>query len=367
MLALADCGESTEEQERFAFVAPENQTGDASFDWAVLVIHRGLAAEVGASTASDTAADARVAGAVNRIAYSTLTRADASGEVRLHSAIFDTSGHQFKREYTVTGNVLQVINRMASSISSETSPLGATSEEVLRKWPIFTGDFRDFENRCQSLAETEPGFGAALGSCAEMLTVNGRLEAVRGLLSRVPGERSREFSLEVQFNFGQGYMALKEYAKAAGFFRLGASSRPAMKNLLGYAEALSGRCDAGKQALEEYGRVPGEEANALDSLGEISFFCGQYREAEKYFLASESKWPAGRQEGLMEPIKAAAARLMSGDASGANQIASAHLQKLSKSNPQVAVNTRSVWTAISSATKPEERKKLIETSLIRRP
>ena len=367
MLALADCGESTEEQERFAFIAPENQTGDASFDWAATVVHRGLAAEVGASVASDTAADARTAGAINRIVYSTLTRADAASEVRLHSAIFDTNGHQFKREYTVTGNVLQVINRMAGSISQETNPLGAKSEEVLHRWPIFTGDFKDFESRCQSLADTETGFGAALGSCVELLTATGRLEVVRGLLSRVPDERSREFSPDVQFNFGQSYMALKEYSRAAVMFRLGASTRPGMKNMLGYAEGLSGRCDAGKQALEEYGRIPSEEPNALDSLGEISFFCGQYREAEKYFLASEAKWPVERQERLMEPMKAAAARLMAGDADGAKRLAGAHLLKLSKSNPQVAANLQPMWTAISSAATTEERKKLIESSLIRRP
>lgn len=370
-MALADCGEAPDEQERFAFLAPDNQTGDASFDWATTLVHRGLAAAVGGSVASETVADSRLAVGTNRIVYSTLTRAEASGEVRLHCAIFDPHGQQFKREFTVSGNVLQVINRMAVSINPEPNPLGAKSEETLRKWPIFAGDVGAFESQCVSLAESEPAFGAALGTCITQLTAGGRLEAVRALLERVPDKESREFSQEVQFEFGQSNMALKDYKKAADMYRLASSNRPGLKNMLGYAEALAGRCEVGKQAIEEYGRIPSEEANALDSLGEISFFCGQFKEAEKYFLASEPKWSAAQaqqqQQGVAEPMKAAAARLMAGDAAGANQLANSYLDKASKTNSQVATNIRTVWTSISNATTPDERKRLIEASLIRRP
>lgn len=373
-MVLADCGESPEEEERFAFLGADNQTGDAAVDWTTGVLHRGLSAAVGSSIAPDTVADARVStGGANRIVYSTLTRggsaSDGGGELRLHSAIFDAVGHRFNREYTVTGDSLQVINRMGTAINPKSSPLGAKSVEVLRKWPVLAGsDIGAFENQCLELAESEPAFGAALGSCAEQLTSNNRPEALRRLLSRVQPEQSRGFSVDVQETFGQSFMALKQYPDAAVVFRAASAERPTIKNILGYAEALSGRCDVAKHALEEYSRVPGQEPNALDSLGEVSFLCEKYGEAEQYFLAAEPKLMGiGSPQGVLEPFKAAAAKSMAGDSAGADKLANAALDKLGKSNPQAVATLKPLWGSISKAGSPEERKRMIEGSLIRRP
>lgn len=334
-----------------------------------MVVHRGLAAAVSGSAVADTIADAHTAGSgVNRIVYSTITRTDAAGEIRLHSVVFDANGHRFLHEHTVTGNVLQAINRMAASITPEPNPLGAKSEDALKKWPIFTGDAGAFEKSCLSLAETEPGFGAALGVCARQLTASRRLDAVRELMGRIPEDRARDFSPEVQSSFGDAYMALKDYATAASTFRKIAANRPGVKNILAYAESLAGNCAEGKRLLEENSRIAEEEANALDSLGEISFFCGEFAEAEQYFLASGPKWSGARlSQNVVEPLKAAAARIMTGDTAGANQMASAHFQKMSKANPQAVSSLQSVWTSISGAANPEARRKAIEASLIPRP
>lgn len=367
---LADCGgtDVQEEPERFAFLPPDNQTGDASLDWATQVIHRGMAAELGESISTNTAAESRLSSkGPNRIVYSTLTRAEAAGEVRLHSVIFEANGHQFVREFTVTGNVLQAINRMATSIHSQTNPLGANSEEVLKKWPVLAGgNVADYETKCLDLAESDPAFGAALGSCAEQLTASGRTDALRGLLSRVQPEQARQFTPDVLETFGNSYMALKQYSDAAVMFRNGAVGRPTIANILGYAEALSGRCDASKLALEEYSRVPGQEPNALDSLGETSFFCGKFKEAEQYFQAASTKL-MGTPQGELEPWKAAAARAMSGDEAGANQMANALLEKLGKSNPQAQGTYKALWSSITNARSGEERQRAIEQTLIHRP
>jgi hypothetical protein len=361
------CGEAPQEQqhERFAFLAPDNQTGDPSFDWTTAVIHRGLAGVVGAAVASDTIADARAAGIANRFVYSTLTKADAPGEVRLHSVLFDPAGQTFVREFTVTGNPLQVINRMAGNLTREPYPLGIKSEEALRKWPVFAGDINAYEAKCLELAGAEPGFGPAIGQCLDQFTTFKKLDTVRELLARVPPEHFTEFSPEVQYVFGQSYMALKEYAKAAGLYKLASGTLPAVKNLLGYADAMIGDCEGAKQALEEYASIPGEEPNALDSLGEVSYFCGQYKEAEQYFTQSAAKWKT--EQGQIEPVKAAAARLIAGDQKGADQIASAHFQKISKSDPRAAAALQPVWKSIAGATTVEERKARIEGTLIRRP
>jgi tetratricopeptide (TPR) repeat protein len=364
LFLLAGCGEAPVEQERFAFLAPDNQTGEAAFDWTTAVIHRGLAAAVGSSAATDTIAEARVSNVANRVVYNTLERGPDAGELRLHSSVFDPNGHRFVREYTVTGNSLQVINRMARNLTNEPYPLGIKTEDELRKWPVPTGDAQAFESKCIELAEAEPAFGAALGGCLDVLVAVNKSDAVRAILSKVPDETSKDFPPEIQYAFAQGYMALKEYAKAVPLYRLASPNRPGIKNLLGYAEALSGDCDAGMKALAEYAQYPEAEANAYDSMGEISFFCGQFKNAEQYFQKSAPLWK--NNEGQLEPMKAAAARSMTGDVVGANQLATTQLDKLKKSNPQVATALEPVWKAIMQAP-ATERQRRIEATLIHRP
>ena len=366
LVILAGCSEAPIEPERIAFLAADNQTGDPSFDWTTVVINRGLAAAVGTSVkAADSIADARASGTANRFVYNTLSRGPETGELRLHSTVFDPSGHHLVREFTVTGNALQVINRMAGNFSSEPYPLGITTEDQLRKWPVPTGDARAFETRCLELADGEPGFGAALSGCVTGLNAAGSKETVRAILGKVPDDKSAHFSPEVQYEFAQTYMALKDYGKAVPLFRQVTSTHPEIKNVLGYAMALGGDCEGGKKSIAEYSRLEGQEPNAFDSLGEVSFFCGQFKDAEQYFTESGPKYPVG--EGQVQPIKAAAARLMTGDVPGAEQLASAQLQKLKKSAPQVAAQLEPVWKSIVAAGTAEERRKRIEATLIHRP
>jgi tetratricopeptide (TPR) repeat protein len=328
-------------------------------------VNRGLAATVGTSISADTIADARGEPGLNRIVYSTLTKTDTPGEVRLHSTVFNPDGHKFVREFSVTGNVLQVINRMASELSAEPYSLGIKSEDSLRKWPIFAGDVQDFAKKCVGLATAEPAFGPAIGSCLDQLRASQSADPMRDVLSHVPSSQYEGFSPEIQFSFGQAYMALKDYAKAADLFRLASMTRPGVKNLLGYSLAMTGDCEGAKKALKEYTAIPSEEANGLDSLGEVAYFCGQYKDAEQYFTESGPKWKT--EQGQLEPIKAAAARLMAGDQKGAEQMASAFLAKIGKSDPRAAAAIGPAWKAILNAPTVEERRAKIEATLIHRP
>ena len=52
---------------------------------------------------------------------------------------------------------------------------------------------------------------------------------------------------------------------------------------------------------------------------------------------------------------------------GANQMAAAAIEKISKSSPQLAASVKPAWAAIAGATNPELRQKLIEGELIKRP
>ncbi len=87
-------------------------------------------------------------------------------------------------------------------------------------------------------------------------------------------------------------------------------------NQLGYAYAFAQDPPNARRALERYAKLLGSaNANALDSLGEVNFFAGDFSSAEKYFLEAQEKNPRG---GAKNCVKAAQARVMAGDLAGAD-------------------------------------------------
>ena len=67
------------------------------------------------------------------------------------------------------------------------------------------------------------------------------------------------------------------------------------------------------QAIQEYEKLAPEDANALDSLGDVSFYLGDFESAAKYFEQAAQKSPP-------EFLKAAEARLMTGDLGSADAL-----------------------------------------------
>ena len=83
-------------------------------------------------------------------------------------------------------------------------------------------------------------------------------------------------------------------------------------NQLGYAAAFAQDLAGARRALEHYRLLlPPEEANPLDSLGEVSFYLGDFSGAVKYFVQAHDKNPA--EFGGAELLKAAQAQLLAGN------------------------------------------------------
>ncbi len=109
-------------------------------------------------------------------------------------------------------------------------------------------------------------------------------------------------------------------AEAAGHYRAALRTAPGIVELwnsLGYAEMYAGNYSAAIQALTEYRRRRPNEANPLDSDGDVNFYFGNFAEAEKLYLQAYAK-SGDTSDGDL--IKAAYARLLSGDLAGANQV-----------------------------------------------
>ena len=89
-------------------------------------------------------------------------------------------------------------------------------------------------------------------------------------------------------------------------------------NSLGYAEAYLGDLDRALDPLRKYERLQPTQANPLDSQADVYFYSGHYPEAGKLYLAAHEKDPKFLGGG--EILKAAQARLATGDISGADAI-----------------------------------------------
>jgi Flp pilus assembly protein TadD len=115
--------------------------------------------------------------------------------------------------------------------------------------------------------------------------------------------------------------AARRYDAAAEFYRRAASLDPAdgaTWNQLGYTEAIRRNLQGAREALEQYARLAPGEANPADSLGDVHYYLGAFREAEKYYLGAYQKAPSFL--GGAELYKAARARLMTGDVRGADEL-----------------------------------------------
>lgn len=89
-------------------------------------------------------------------------------------------------------------------------------------------------------------------------------------------------------------------------------------NMLGYFRAYAGDLDGAKQALEKYAALSSQSPNAIDSLGEVHFYLGKFKEAEQYFVQSFEKDPKFNRGDAM--FKAAISRFRAGDTSGAKEL-----------------------------------------------
>lgn len=112
------------------------------------------------------------------------------------------------------------------------------------------------------------------------------------------------------------------YEQAKRAYQRAVAAAPADVNLLnqlGYAAAYAGDLETAIQALQRYQTLRPGDANPLDSLGDVHLLLGGLREAETFYLAAAKKDPAFLNGG--DFFKAAMARLMSGDISGADGLA----------------------------------------------
>jgi tetratricopeptide (TPR) repeat protein len=298
-------------------------------------------------------------------------RAAVDVGTRLHfeMSLEDAATHKMAVITSADGELLGAIDRLAKAIRAGAQPFSTANGEAAAAWG--QGDF-------ERAVTLDPDFSAAWVSRTQALLAGGQpsraLEAASQALER-PGLRSpidraqlQALAATIQQNAAEREKALaalaallpsdpqvlhslaevrfngRRFAESAQAFREVVRMAPGdlqALNLLGYAEALAGDLNAARVAFENYGRQPGQEANALDSMGEALFLHGRFAEAEKQFLAAHEKNPGMLGGGDL--LKAAYARWLGGDLAGGDALFGRYAEFRARVQDSALPWRQSVW------------------------
>lgn len=283
-----------------------------------------------------------------------------NGRIRVHAVQENANTHRQVKwldlDSDPVGGALQVGEALAKKIGDRTRPFGSKNPTAIRAWGegLASTDAGARMAAFEKAISLDPDFGEAYAVLAETKALTGDRAGLMNVLDRARGRQNLFTDLdrarldlmraEVTGNGGARRTALvalsrlnttdartleqlaemefvaRRFQASADAYRNAlalAPDNPTFLNQLGYAEALQGNLDRARDALERYARAEPDSANPLDSLGDACFFNGRFGEAEKYYLQAwdKQKNPAG-----LDLLKAAEARLMTGDTAGADAI-----------------------------------------------
>ena len=109
----------------------------------------------------------------------------------------------------------------------------------------------------------------------------------------------------------------------------------------GYAEGEAGHLETAKTILEEYGKQYGQMVNALDSLGEVHFMNGKFKEAAEYFEKASATDPKFLNGACL--FKAAYARWFSNEMLAADGDMHRFLEQKTKDGDVAVVWREASW------------------------
>jgi tetratricopeptide (TPR) repeat protein len=281
---------------------------------------------------------------------------ERNGRIRIRATVEDfrktRAVEHFEIEGPVAGGFLPLANELARRLSSGARRFGTNSENAFRFYgeAIGASDAEASERALKSATDADPGFAVSYLDQARLLEgtgardralqviqagergtqldpidradlryvaaaasgdANARIQALETLAQIEPANANLFVDLgQAQFERRNFQAAVRNYQAAT----LLNPEDPSTWNTLGYALAWTRDLNGARQAIQEYKKMaPEEDTNALDSLGEVSFYLSDFESAAKYFEQAAQKSPP-------ELFKAAEARLMTGDLRAADAL-----------------------------------------------
>jgi len=242
------------------------------------------------------------------------------------------------------GGFLPLANELARRLSSEARRFGTGNQNAFQFYgdAIAATDAEARERAIESAIAADPGFAAVYGLRARTGARDRALQEIQAgergrvdtidradlqyIAAAVSGDRNAQIqALETLTrvtpanatlfaDLGAAQLARRDFSEAVRNYQEASvlnPEEPRIWNELGYALAWTRNLQGARRALQEYQRLAPDDANAMDSLGEVSFFLGDFESAAKYFERAA-------QRSRAEFLKAAEARLMLGDLGGAD-------------------------------------------------
>jgi Flp pilus assembly protein TadD len=284
---------------------------------------------------------------------------ESNGRIEIHAAVEDLRRTRVLEQVEIGGPVaggfLPLANELARRMNSGARRFGTNSESAFRFYGEALGgsNAESVARALESARDADPRFAVIYRDQARLLAgtgardralqvieaaerepldsidradlqyfaaaasgdANARIQALETLARVTPANASLLADLgAAQFARRNFQDAVRNYQAAT----LLNPEEPRAWNELGYALAWTGNLNGARQAIQEYEKLGPENANALDSLGEVSFYLADFESAAKYFEQASQKSPP-------ELLKAAEARLMTGDLKGADALFVKHL------------------------------------------
>ena len=389
LLALLTAGCSRQPKplvERLAVVPFENLTGDPSLDWVGPVLAEAVVEQLtGSATVQPNTfarlSDAAMArGTVALRGYYIL----ASGRLRLVASRERLSDGKVAATETLEGVVPDglpaLADALARRVDSGVRAPDTRSVEALRALAEAkaSADPAVVLPALARAVSADPDFGPAYVAWAQVLLDRGDESGLRTILdkARSRGDRIAELRRAELAVLGAAagperaastqalatlarlmpadaallarlageHTKAHRYAEAAEFYRKAVAVDPlngSFWNDLGYSEARRGNLAAARAALLEYQGVAPQEANPLDSMGDVHFYLGAFADAAGYYLRAHAKDPSFLGSATL--YKAARARLMTGDLAAANELFHRYEQARRQAGDRVSDYAAAQW------------------------
>ena len=286
------------------------------------------------------------------------------------------------------GDVFAVASELARQVSSRVAPYGTNSVPALKAY-VAAKESDTAAATAQNLEQAiaaDPSFGPPYRMLAQLKTQQQDRAAAEALLGQAlaragampPAERARlqveAANLRGDFaasknalttlvglepndpaawsSLAESCMNHRQYQQAVLSYRKLLEVEPEdvnAMNQLGYAAAYAGSFDTALEALRRYQALRPAEANPLDSQGDVNLLTGRLHEAENLYLQATRKDPNFESGGDL--WKAAMARLMSGDAAGADTLAQQYMQAREAAKDPVLEYRKAEWSWVAGRRK----------------
>ncbi len=347
--------------ERLAVMPIENLSSDAQLDWR----SRAAAAVLAYDLAGAKNIFARQVDSLSSAQSMQASRMlegyffERNGRIGIRATLEDVGKTQTVESFEIDGEesagFLPLVNELGRRLSPDARTFGTSNKSAFRFYgeALAASDPAALEQALEKATEADPGFTAGYLNEARMLAETGNRERAGQVVQA--GERTRLDPIDradleyvaatakgdatdrikaleqltaatpsnpnIFTELGEMRLARRQFQQAAMEYRAAAHldpEEPRTWNQLGYALAWVNDLRGAREALAQYQALAPEDNNVLDSQGEVSYMCGDFKSADQYFEKAAAKNPS-------ELLKAAEAQLMLGDRQGADALFARHL------------------------------------------